>query len=140
MKKISMAEGILIIQEFFQDVKKSVNETSAQIMIEYFELVIEEKIFERWNCAYIQNETQTEAILYESTLEKVFYIKSELIKDSNSKFVPELFSLDYKASNQIPQKIIDKMRLVIQNRKNAKLSSEDFGTKFSLVKPKPSNK
>lgn len=139
MNKLSTDTGIPIIQGFLNQVKKSVNSNSAVVNIEYFELAIEEKKFERWNCAYLQNETQTEGLLYEITTEKVFYVQSELVEGTVSKYVPELYSFDFKAVNYIPQRIIDKMRLVIQTKQDERLVSEDFGTKFSLTKPKSTN-
>ena len=136
MKKISYEKSLQIVEELFRQLKKSVNNNKNEFYIEYFELVIDDIIYEKCECSYIQLENKMEAILFEPIMSRFFYIKSELINESENKFVQNLYILDHKVSSVIPKKLKDKMFSIFLDKKDIKIENEDFVVKFSLVKPR----
>lgn len=130
MKKIANNESVIIIDKFLKALEISIR-NGKEIIIENIELEIDDKIYEKANCAYFQNEDASEAILYEILMQRFFYIKTENINNSE-KLVPELYLLDSCVKNIIPKKIQEKFLSVVQNRNSEHLVIEDFFTKFKV--------
>lgn len=135
MKIISKEQSFLIVESFFEKLKSSIRNNKTEIKIEFFELRIDDIIYEKCDCAYLQTENQDEGILYDALMQRYFYIKSELVSETEKRVVPALFLLDNKVFLKIPKVIQDKMLLVLQTREDQKISFEDLGTQFTLTKP-----
>ncbi len=135
MKKILKSESFEIIESFFEKLKKTTQNNKTEIKIEFFELRINDLIYEKCDCAYLQNENNDEGILFDALSQRYFYIKSELVGDIEKRTAPVLFVLDNQVFQIIPKAIQDKMLLVLQNKQDEKVCFEDFGLQFSLTKP-----
>jgi hypothetical protein len=84
----------------------------------------------------LQTADQTEAILFETTLGRFFYLKTETFETGSAvKAIPNLYVLDPGAGNAVPKRIRDKMQAVIMDRVSRPLELEDFAVKFRLLKP-----
>jgi len=134
MKTISKEKSISIIESFFEKIKNSTRNSKNEIKIEFFELKINDIIYERCDCAYLQNENQDEGILYDILMQRYFYIKSELVSETDKRYVPALFLLNDVVRFSVPKAIQDKMLLVLQKRTDENVRFEDFGTQFTLTK------
>lgn len=128
MQKYSVIDSSEIVNMFLKKLKKGVVKTS--ILVEYFNLTLNEPIYEKLNCAYIQTADQKEGILYEAVSNRFFYIKS--CKGGS----PTLSSLTKSVNTLFPKSIKDKMFWVCGNRKDKELEIKDFESQFILRKVK----
>lgn len=128
MQKYSVIESSEIVNMFLNKLKKGVVKSS--ILIEYFNLTLNEPIYEKLNCAYIQTTDQKEGILYEAVTNRFFYIKSG--KGGS----PILSSLTKSVNTLFPKGIKNKMFWVCGNRKDKGLEIKDFEGQFELRKLK----
>lgn len=126
MKKHTIVESEKVILAFIASLKKSIKKNPKSV--EFFELKLQEPIYEKLNCAYIQTENQKEGILYEAVTNRFFYIQSE--KGGG----PTLSSLTKSVNTLFPKGLKEKMFWVCANRKDKSLEFGDFAPNFELKK------
>jgi hypothetical protein len=137
MKKIPQIESQIIVEKFLKKIESSVRSAQAESIIEYFELEIDDQRYEICFCAYLQTPDQNEAILFETTLGRFFYLKTETVEaGSQVRAIPNLYVLDPSVSTTIPKRIRDKMQTVTTSRISETVELEDFAVKFRLFKPR----
>ena len=127
MQNLSSVESAQKVGLFLENLKKGVKKTDC--FIEFFELTLQEPIYEKLKCAYIQTANKKEGILYEAVSNRFFYIKA----DKNN--TPSLSSLTKSVGALFPKAVKDKMFWVCGNKKDKQLRIEDFGESFTLTKP-----
>ena len=133
MQKLTPFESNKIIVSFLEKIKKGVKKN--EILVEFFELKIEDPHYIKLDCAYIQSPDKKEGILYDAVMRRFFYLKSELVNKAEKKYAPSLFALTSTVATKFPKGVKDKMFWVCGNKKGSKLEFEDFGTQFTLTKP-----
>lgn len=129
MKKYTIQESKKIIDTFLKKLKTDINKN--EIIIESYNLDLEEPIFERLFCAHIKAPNNQEAILYEALEKRCFHIKMGKL---GGETIPILSELNKQAIKNIPKKIVDKMYQVSISQRDYKLELIDFETPFALTK------
>jgi hypothetical protein len=130
MKKYTVEESQNIINAYVKKLKAAVKK--KEILIEYYELDLEEPILTRLRCAHIKTPDNKEAVLYSKFPEYFFHIKMGVFKGEQ---IPVLSMLHDQSIKYFPKRIINKMTDVWANKKDMKLDLIDFETAFKLRKP-----
>jgi hypothetical protein len=118
MKKLSIIESSEIINKILVKLEKGLKK--QKIQIEYFKLTLNDPIYEKLNCAYIQTNDLKEGVLYEAVTGRYFYLK--ISKDGT----PSLDSLTKSVNSIFPKSVKDKMFWVCGNKKDKNLEIDDF--------------
>jgi hypothetical protein len=126
MKELKYDDSIKIVDSFLLKIKRDIKK--GEIPAEFFELTLQEPIYEVLSCAFIQNANKTEGILYDGYTNSFFYLKTQKVGN------PTLNSLSKSVSKCFPKSLLEKMFWVCGNKKDGVLNISDFGEPFSLLK------
>ena len=133
MNKLNTKHSKDRVETFLGKLKKDVSKN--EVLIEYFELTLQEPHYQKCECAYIQTNDHKEGLLYDAVGQHLFYIAEELDKKANKENVPVLSNLSFNVFETIPKQIREAMFWVCGNKKDKPLTIDQFNEAFKLVKP-----